>query len=184
MPDVAGGSERIYRTDDLGLMRPDGCLEHHGRKDFQVKISGYRIEVSEVEMALLNLVSVKQAAVVAREQHPGDQRLIAYIVPTQGQVATTTELRRFLRASLPAYMIPFAFVLLGSLPMTSNGKLDRRALPMPGQTRPELEASFVPSRTSMDGSLLLAHITETLDQESLFAKRLTLRLSAESPGYR
>ena len=140
LPDPAGGNERIYRTGDLGRMRSDGCLEHMGRKDFQVKIRGHRIEVAEIESTLLDHAAIKEALVTAREESSGDTALVAYIVPAQVRVPTNSELRRFLQVTLPDYMIPSAFVTLEALPLTPNGKLDYRALPAPERLRPDVRS--------------------------------------------
>ncbi len=96
-------------------MRPDGCLEYHGRKDFEVKVRGYRIDVSEIEIALLDHLAIKEAAVVARQDHSDDTRLIAYVVPAVEPTPTVTELRRFVQEKLPDYMTPSVFVLLATL---------------------------------------------------------------------
>jgi amino acid adenylation domain-containing protein len=143
LPDPKGGDERIYLTGDLGLMRPDGCLEHLGRKDFQVKIRGHRIEVDEIELVLLDSAAIKEVVVVAHEDEMGEKRLVAYVVPAQGSTPTASELRSLLQAKLPDYMIPSAFVPLDALPLTPNGKIDRLALPAPNQFSPELEGTFV-----------------------------------------
>ncbi len=153
LPDREGGGKRIYRTGDLGRLLPNGCLVHLGRKDFQVKVRGYRIEINEVENALNDLDTIKDAVVVAREERPGDQRLIAYVVPAQRQAPTTSEIRRFLKAKLPEYMVPSAFVFLDALPRAPNGKVDRRALPTPDQTRPRLETAFVTPKNAMEVQL-------------------------------
>ena len=123
--------ERIYRTGDLGYMRPDGCLVVTGRNDFRVKIRGFRIEVAEIELALRGLTKIKEAAVVAHEDQSGEKQLVAYVVPEPEQVPSTSELRGFLKDKLPDYMVPSAFVVLDALPLTPNGKLDRLALPAP-----------------------------------------------------
>ena len=154
LPDPDGGDNRIYRTGDIGRMLPDGCLVHLGRKDHQVKIRGYRIEVPEIEMALLDFPGVKEAVVVAREDRPGDQRLVAYLIPARKPSPAVSGLRRFLNEKLPEYMIPSAFVLLDALPLTPNGKVNRLALPPPGGARPELDTSFVAPRTPMEKSLV------------------------------
>ena len=153
LPDPMGGNQRIYLTGDLGRMRPDGCLTHVGRKDFQVKIRGYRIELGEIEAALLNLYVVKQAVVVARGNEAGDDCLTAYVVPSVNPRPTMSALRRALAKRLPDYMIPAAFVVVDSLPLLPNGKVDRRALPAPGRTRPELEVPFVSPRTPIEEAL-------------------------------
>jgi amino acid adenylation domain-containing protein len=153
LPDPRDGGKRIYRTGDLGRMRPDGCLEHLGRKDFQVKIRGYRIEVAEIEMALLDLPEVEEAIVLAREDHPGDQRLVGYLVPRNQFALSVSKLRSFLKDRLPDYMVPSAFVMLNAMPLTPNGKVDRRSLPDPGMAKPELDTPFVAPRTPVEEEL-------------------------------
>jgi len=153
LPDSGAGVERIYCTGDLGRMLPDGCLLHLGRKDFQVKIKGYRIEIAEIEMALLDHVAIKEAVVRVWEGRPGDQRLVAYIVPAGQQVPTVTELRRFLSEALPNYMIPSIFVTLDALPLAPNRKVNRRALPAPGWSRPDLENPYLAPRTPVEEGL-------------------------------
>ena len=152
-PDPAGGPERIYRTGDLGRRLPDGCLVHLGRKDFQVKIRGFRVEVAEVEGALLSLPTVQEAVVVAREDRPGDRRLVAYLVPTARPAPTVTVLRQALAAVVPDYMVPAAYVLVDALPKTPGGKVDRRALPPPGRTRPALDQPLVAPRTPVEATV-------------------------------
>ncbi len=121
----------IYKTGDLARYRADGNIEFLGRSDQQVKVRGYRIETGEVEAALAEHPSVRQAVVVARTEKSSDARLVAYVVPADGQKeADANQLRAFLRQSLPDYMIPSAFVSLECLPMTPNGKVDRKGLPM------------------------------------------------------
>jgi amino acid adenylation domain-containing protein len=154
----ADGASRLYRTGDLGRMSPDGCLEHLGRKDFQVKIRGHRIEVSAIETALLELDTIKEAVVVAGAYAPADPstalgtdlRLAAYVVPRKQPGPAGSSLRNFLREKLPDYMIPSAFILLDALPLTPNGKVDRRSLPAPDPTRPELGHPFVAPRSSIE----------------------------------
>jgi amino acid adenylation domain-containing protein len=129
-PNPFAPGERRYRTGDLGRWRHDGRLEHLGRVDFQLKIHGFRIEVGEVEAALEALPGIRQAAVVAHGEAE-DRRLVAYVVVAPGAAPTTTEIRRALRQTLPAYMVPGLVVSLDAFPLTPNGKVDRRALPDP-----------------------------------------------------
>ncbi len=153
LPDLERGDERIYRTGDLGLIRPDGCLEYLGRKDYQVKISGRRIEASEIETALLDVAGIREVVVVARETRRGYQSLVAYVVPAQGQSHTSIELRSLLKAKLPDYMVPSTFAFLNALPRTPNGKVDRRALPPPDQTEPQIEKGFIAPRNILELNL-------------------------------
>jgi amino acid adenylation domain-containing protein len=125
-----GSSARIYRTGDLARYRPDGTIEFLGRVDNQVKISGYRIELAEIETVLMQHPSVQSAAVIARQDVPGEKKLVAYLVH-RGVGLSTNELRAFLARKLPPYMLPSAFVSLEALPLSPNGKLDRSALPAP-----------------------------------------------------
>ncbi|MGH8069437.1 MAG: non-ribosomal peptide synthetase [Candidatus Entotheonellia bacterium] len=149
-PAPDGSGARLYRTGDLGRLHPDGCLEHLGRKDFQVKIRGYRVDVPEIEQALLSLETVREAAVVAREDQAGEPCLAAYVIPARHPAPTISALRGALQGKFPEYMIPSAFVLLEALPLSPNGKLDLRALPAPSTTRPDLEAPFVAPRTPLE----------------------------------
>lgn len=141
------GNRRIYYTGDLGRWLPDGTLEYLGRRDHQVKIRGMRIELGEVEAALQQHQAVRETAVIAREDVPGEMRLVAYLVPAQKHTPTVTELRRWLKQRLPDSMIPATFVWLDVIPLTTRGKVDRRALPEPDLTRPDLEEAFVAPRT-------------------------------------
>jgi thioesterase domain-containing protein/acyl carrier protein len=153
-PAPEGGGVRIWRTGDLGRQRPDGCLEHLGRVDAQVKIRGHRVELGEVEAALLRLPSVAEGAIAARETGSGERRLVAYLVPAAGQTPTVTELRRALQARLPGYLLPASFVSLAALPRNPNGKLDRAALPVPGPERPALAAEYLAPRTALEARLV------------------------------
>ncbi|MFB2837776.1 amino acid adenylation domain-containing protein [Floridanema evergladense] len=121
-------SEQLYKTGDLARYLPDGNIEYLGRIDNQVKIRGFRIELGEIEALLSQCHQVQAAVVIAREDIPGDKRLVAYIVPQPDTALTVSELREFLKVELPDYMIPSAFVILESLPLTPNGKVDRRTL--------------------------------------------------------
>jgi amino acid adenylation domain-containing protein len=141
---------RLYRSGDLGRRLPDGGVEYLGRIDHQVKIRGFRIELGEVEAALAGHPGVRQAVVAVRRDRPDESRLVAYVVPAEGGAPATGELRRFLRESLPDYMVPAAFVILDRLPLTATGKLDRAALPPPESLRPGLETDFVAPQSEME----------------------------------
>jgi len=128
-----GGNEpsKLYKTGDLARYLPDGNIEYVGRIDNQVKIRGFRIELGEIEAVLSQNQAVQSSCVIVREDNLGDKRLVAYVVLQPEINLTINEIRQFLRAKLPDYMVPTAFVLLDTFPLTPNGKIDRRALPVP-----------------------------------------------------
>ncbi|HWS54339.1 MAG TPA: amino acid adenylation domain-containing protein, partial [Pyrinomonadaceae bacterium] len=131
LPDRDDAATRVYRTGDVGRLLPDGSLEFIGRKDFQVKIRGQRVEVGEIETALLAHAGVREAVVLAVASGASDRRLAAYVVPAPAAAPAPAELRAHLKSKLPDYMVPSTFDLLDALPLTPNGKVDRRALPAP-----------------------------------------------------
>jgi len=160
VPDPFAGREtpapagsRLYKTGDLARLLPDGNLDFLGRNDHQVKVRGVRIELGEVEAALAAHPAVRETAVMAREDTPGDRRLVAYFTTAAGQPLTIDELRRFLTSRLPDAMLPAVFVPLPALPLTANGKLDRAALPAPSSQRPDLEREYVAPRTPQEEML-------------------------------
>ncbi|HEX8695435.1 MAG TPA: amino acid adenylation domain-containing protein, partial [Longimicrobium sp.] len=146
VPDPFGGTPgaRLYRTGDRVRWMADGTLEYLGRLDVQVKVRGFRIELGEIEVRLAEHPEVREAVVLAREDPPGDRRLVAYVV---GEVETDV-LRAYLRQSLPEYMVPSAFVVLEALPLTPNGKVDRKALPAPELA--SAEERYVAPRTPVE----------------------------------
>jgi len=147
------GALRLYRTGDLGTLNSDGCLVHSGRKDFQIKIRGYRVEIAEVEMALMDLDPIKEAVVLAREDVLGQKRLIAYLVLQSATPPTTSALRAALKPRLPDYMIPSVFVFLDKMPVIGIGKIDRNALPAPTGRRPALDQPHVPPTNGVEEKL-------------------------------
>ena len=129
-PFSQGGGRRLYKTGDLARYIGEGEIEYLGRIDHQVKVRGFRIELGEIEAVLASHAAVRDSVVTAREDVPGEKRLVAYVV-AEGQAPAAGELRRHLREKLPDYMVPGAFVMLEKMPLTANGKVDRRALPAP-----------------------------------------------------
>ena len=150
---------RLYKTGDLVRYLPNGNVEFLGRIDDQVKIRGFRIELGEIESILRQHPGINEAVVVAREETPGDKRVVAYFVPTHDAAPTTTELRSFLREKLPEYMLPSVFVTLKSMPLTPNGKVDRRALPAPAQADLAPIGEFAAPQDAVEAKL--AQIWET-----------------------
>ncbi|MBG1264975.1 non-ribosomal peptide synthetase, partial [Nostoc sp. WHI] len=152
--DQSSNSERLYKTGDLARYLPDGKIEYLGRIDNQVKIRGFRIELGEIEAVLSQNVDVRACCVIAREDIPGEKRLVAYVVPQTEVIPTVSVLRQFLKAKLPDYIVPNAFVILEALPITPNGKVDRRALPAP-DLYSEQEDKFVAPRNPTEETLAL-----------------------------
>ncbi len=146
---------RMYRSGDLARYTESGELEYLGRMDHQVKIRGFRVELGEIESALNRHPAIRESVVVALDSAEGDKRLVAYLVPVAA-APTITELREYLVQHIPAYMVPALFVFLASLPLTTNGKVDRRALPAPDTARPTLAKGFVAPRN--DAERVLAEI--------------------------
>ncbi len=151
VPDPFGEpGARLYRSGDRARWLPSGELEFLGRIDAQVKIRGFRIEPGEIETELARHPAVSECIVVAREDSAGDRSLAAYVVPRAGAAPSTADLRSHLRAKLPDYMIPAAFVVLDALPLTAHGKIDRQALPAPGPERPELGREYLAPRNDLE----------------------------------
>lgn len=140
---------RLYKTGDLARYRPDGTIEYLGRLDFQVKVRGFRIELGEIETALLAHPGLRESLVLARDEEGQHKRLVAYLVP-EADPPTVTDLRRFLLDRLPDHMVPATYVFLEAMPLSPNGKVNRKALPEPEQTRPQLNTTFVPPATESE----------------------------------
>jgi amino acid adenylation domain-containing protein/non-ribosomal peptide synthase protein (TIGR01720 family) len=155
VPDPFSGTPgaRLYRTGDRARWRADGTLEYLGRTDLQVKLRGFRIEPGEVESALARLPSVREAVAVVREDVPGDKRLVAYVVAEEGTPVDVASLRQALKERLPEYMVPSAIAVLPALPLTSNGKVDRKALPAPEGALVVRAREYVAPRTALEAQL-------------------------------
>jgi len=156
-----GMGARLYKTGDLVRYRTDGNIEFLGRIDHQVKVRGFRIELGEIETVLEQHPGLRESVVIAREDVPGDKRLVAYVVPKderpktedKGPSSLVGKLRTFLKEKLPDYMVPSVFVVLEALPLSPSGKVDRQALPAPDGARPALEREYVPPRTPVEKEL-------------------------------
>ncbi|HKP51513.1 MAG TPA: amino acid adenylation domain-containing protein [Chloroflexia bacterium] len=141
---------RLYKMGDLARYLPDGSIEYLGRADYQTKIHGFRIEPDEIAATLAQHDAVRECVVIVREDEPGDRRLVAYTVLGEPGSATVGDLRLFLRQKLPDYMVPSSFVFLDALPLTPSGKVDRRALPAPGQEAVEEDSGYVAPRDAIE----------------------------------
>jgi amino acid adenylation domain-containing protein len=152
VPDpFAGGNARLYRTGDLARYRPDGNLDFLGRIDFQVKVRGFRIELGEIEAILEQHPSIRQAVVIAREDTPGDVRLVAYLSAGAATVPPPADLRAWLKEKLPDYMVPAHYITLEAFPLTPNGKVDRKALPAPAAAvAGQASAHFIAPRNDVE----------------------------------
>lgn len=144
---------RIYATGDLARYQLDGVIEHLGRLDYQVKIRGFRVELEEIEARLSQHPGVREGVIIAHEDSSGNKRLVAYLVPNQEKALDLQELRSFLKERLPDYMVPALFVSLDSLPLTDNGKVDRKALPSPESSRMDAKTEYVAPRSKLEQSI-------------------------------
>jgi amino acid adenylation domain-containing protein len=158
IPDPFLPGRRVYKTGDICRFRADGVIEYLGRNDRQVKVRGFRIELGEIEAGLREHSSIRQAAVIAREHAPGDVRLTAFLVLAAGDNPADAELHRFLHDRLPYYMIPAAFVVVPSLPLTSSGKLDVKALPVPDTLRRSPQQEIVEENFASNTEAAVASI--------------------------
>jgi acyl carrier protein len=147
---------RLYRTGDVARYLPGGEIEYLGRTDHQVKIRGFRIELGEIEAVLGEQEAVRQALVMAREDTPGEKQLVAYIVPEGDRAPSVSELRQYLMEKLPEYMVPGAFTVLEKFPLLPNGKIDRKALPVPAAIRPQIESGYVAPQTEIERTITAA----------------------------
>jgi amino acid adenylation domain-containing protein len=152
-PFVMDAKARMYRTGDQVRYRVDGTVEYLGRLDNQVKVRGFRIELGEIESVLATHDRIQDVVVIAREDVPGDQRLVAYVIAKGGDSFTGAPLRAWLMDLLPQYMVPSAFVVLDAFPLTPNGKVDRRALPAPWDTIQETSQSFISPRAGVESAI-------------------------------
>ena len=144
---------RLYKTGDLARYRSGGDLVLLGRNDHQVKLRGYRIELNEIEAVMMQHPGVREVVVMCREDAPNDKRIVAYLVPAKESAPSTSDLRHYLQAELPAYMVPSVFVTLTELPFGPNGKVDRHALPAPEGARPELNILYAAPETQIEKRL-------------------------------
>jgi amino acid adenylation domain-containing protein/FkbH-like protein len=152
----SNSDQRLYRSGDLARRLPNGDIEYLGRIDQQVKIRGFRIELGEIESVLGKHPGVRESVVLIRDDEGGEKRLLAYVVPHTGQTLSSNELHTFLKDRLPEYMVPAAFVKLERMPLTSNGKIDRRALPEAEIALAEAEGTYVAPRTPLEDEVIAA----------------------------
>ena len=167
VPGWTDPAQRVFLTGDLASIRPDGELEFAGRKDSQVKIRGYRIELAEIELALHKHPSIRMAAVSTFRGRSGEERLAAYFV-APSDVPSDTELRQFLSVALPAHMLPDRFIPLAEMPLTANGKADRKALPAPDRQRPNIDTVFAAPQSGLEEAVARL-FEEALDLEPVGA---------------
>lgn len=186
-PFVTGA--RMYRTGDLGRFRPNGVIQCLGRLDHQVKLRGFRIELGEIESVLMQFTGIRQAVADVKASHSGDKRLVGYLVVDPGVEPSLSDLRTFLKTKLPEYMVPATFMVMEKLPVSPNGKLNRSALPLPDDARPELAREFVPPSTPVEQAVaeIFSEVLEVrtvglhddffeLGGHSLLAARVVTRL--------
>jgi acyl carrier protein len=145
---------RLYRTGDLARYQPDGSIEFNGRNDAQVKIHGFRIELGEIETRLSQHPCIESAVVMIQEQPSIGKRLVAYVVAEQAREVSASGLREYLRQFLPDYMVPAIIIMMDSLPLSPNGKVDRRALPVPDRIHATGETDYEPPRTALEAELV------------------------------
>lgn len=169
----------LFRTADLGLLRPDGCLIHLGRKDDMVKVRGHRVALAEAESYLLQVPGVAQAAVRPFATRGGDNRLVGYVAPARGVQLSVVTIRDELSRLAPSHMVPARLVVVPDLPLTSSGKVDRMALPAPGRDRPGLGIPMVPARTPFE-EVLTAIWREVLDLDEIGIHDPFLELGGDS----
>lgn len=153
-PDPQDPSKRRYFTGDSGLIRDDGCLVFSGRKDGRIKIRGFGVDLAQVEKTLRQNPAVSEAVVVDCPSSVGEPRLVGYFTSPTPQVPTSKELRDYLGKSLPSYMVPTKFVRMDTLPLTTNGKIDRKALPEPDRKRPELSTPYAEAQNGKESTLV------------------------------
>lgn len=169
---------KLYRSGDLAQYLPNGDLEYLGRIDHQVKVRGFRIELGEIEAALNQHPKIRESIVIAQQGAESDKRLVAYLVP-QNETPSVPDIRKYLVAKIPEYMVPAVFISLTSLPLTPNGKVDRKALPSPDRARPNLKDEFISPRT--DSEKLLAGIwSEVLEIENIGTRDNLFELGGDS----